>query len=214
MKQDIIKKTRYKEWVRLGKDLFNDEHQVLIYAMQLILYSDPSTKNPYHNPQHMMAVALRACNIYLETDSDDDHSIKINNAQNLFIAASLHDVAHSAGKQSDTINIEKAVAYTDQLLIDFGMNHKSKNGVLDIIRCTQYPFVTEPKTLAQQCIRDADLLMCLEPDWDEFFDGLKTELSLPEMTEEDNLKWISQQKFYTTKGKELVCEYLSVKGIL
>src|SRR6478752_924103 len=64
---------------------------------------NPSQNAPYHNTGHLFTVAINCAEAadYYELGKDE----KIT----LFLSGLYHDYGHSAGKQSDIINISQAV---------------------------------------------------------------------------------------------------------
>lgn len=195
----MYKAKRLLNWTKLGNSLIKDDLEKLLSFMS----KNKSANAPYHNNQHMMAVALLADRIYLEesSKSEEDYANKCQQRIILFYAASLHDYNHSMGELSDSENIK----ITNESIKEFFKNPYLYDTVSDIIKITEFPFVAEPFNLVQKCLRDADLLMSLEPDWDEFFEGLKQETGI-QITQEENKEWVRSQKFYTPTALRLLIE--------
>lgn len=189
---DIIQEERKKKWFELGYTLFNTQEYLIdaVYE-QMVEYN---TTQPYHNIQHLMAVALKSNEILSNTITDTIQYHLL--AKNLFIAACFHDVDHSGGKLTDSENIERAVTRLRQFWqrprTFVGMDLES---IIQAIRCTEYPFVKPPYSLNDMCLRDADLLMMLEPDSEYFFVGLAKEMETS-FTYEDNIEWLKKQTFF------------------
>jgi len=165
---------------------------------------------PYHNRAHMQAVAHTANIILTNTLSESPARDKMEVL--LFVAASLHDLNHSAGKDEDAENIRNAVALIEN---EVDKNIKSiardfLNSVINTIRVTEFPFIKEPETLVQMCLRDADLLMVLESDFEAFQAGLSVETN-KHISYKDTIEFLSNQTFFTKYGKKLFSDYLNSK---
>jgi hypothetical protein len=98
----------------------------------------------------------------------------------LVAAAMFHDFNHSGGRFSDDVNIYVAV----QGLIEQNKGVLSSTELeetVDILKITKYPFSSDPKTLAQKIIRDADLMQVYEPSLRQVvkqYRGLKREIEV------------------------------------
>lgn len=140
---------------------------ILSMAFKHIVGNNTSNYAPYHHFHHMMTVTKWA------EELAEDEEILTGTATwyELMLACMFHDINHSMGELPDSENVENAVA----AYLEF---HTSKisfrsdvpiNGhaVIGIINATQYPYVIDDKDLniCQAIIRDADLLISLEPDW-------------------------------------------------
>lgn len=134
--------------------------------LDYITINNPSSYAPYHNNVHMEQMEAIAMSIYIKdavAGSEDQRMV-------LTLASLMHDFNHSAGEKPDSENITAAVS----ALTEFCHNHskilksmRNKPGARDeylrvtaiaAIRCTQFPFVREPVTLVEKCMRDADVL--------------------------------------------------------
>lgn len=192
----LIRKQREATWDQVTSNLLGDD-KVLQIRLRQTVSQNPSKDLPYHNNQHMFAVALRAVEIWRY----QSEKYLTSELQDLFIAASLHDYGHSGGKLSDSENIAIASKKVRDVVRD--LPEKRIESIVELVQVTQYPFTKEPSTIEQKCIRDADLLTHLEPDYDTFLLGLATELSVPPISKEDNLAWFKEQTFYTARGQLL-----------
>jgi hypothetical protein len=131
----------------------------------------------------------------------------------LGLAALYHDYDHSGGTESDTMNVRRAIHafYTD---CPRDLTSLQTKQVEACIAVTEYPFVTEPCTIEQKIIRDADLLQILELEWYEHVVlGLRAEFkvggkdySIKDMLQ-GQLNFLNEyvpNKLYTEWAKELV----------
>lgn len=116
----------------------------------------------YHNDDHCISVMILADRLYSEISGE-------NTAHYALVCAAIaHDANHSLGKLSDDQNIERAL----DVVSDYFAPRSSRNlrsfllEVQRLISITRYPFLpqNEPKTLAEKCIRDADLMYAMHPD--------------------------------------------------
>lgn len=113
--------------------------------------------NPYHNNKHMIEVARLADRLYkaesyvptVPVAGDVQRAI-------LLTAAMLHDLNHTGGAHKDNLNIHFAIdgirAYLHEYPKEF------VEAVVDLVKLTEYPFVKEPVTIIDKCMRDADIL--------------------------------------------------------
>lgn len=194
-----IQWNRYYRWNQLRYVLLSNEIGIFQTIKEnLRVYNN---HQPYHNRHHMMAVALRADSLYqgstVYPKSDEDRKI-------LYMAASLHDLGHSAGALTDDRNIENTIHLIKRIVPE-----KYIDAVTRLIRITEYPFQRTPFIIDEKCLRDADLLMILEDDWSVFFKGLSRELNLPQLTLQDNVKWLKEQILYLDQSQYLLEECLT-----
>lgn len=125
----------------------------MLDAIDYVQRNNPGRINPYHNTDHMFHVARLALLIY----SRESKNGCLGSQLALFVAAMFHDYNHSAGILSDDENIEAAVkAATWYLHVS---NLKDLIPTVEAaIRCTRYPYIKEPESLIEKCLRDADVL--------------------------------------------------------
>lgn len=137
-------------------------HKVVRDAFRHVINSNDAQHNPYHNTDHLLFVAQKCYEGGLYHQLDD------NQIDALIVAALFHDFNHSGGEHPDWYNVKVAV----NSFRDFFMDGKYHDGefyddVIDIIRGTEYPYVT-PKdilTIRQKIIRDADLMQATADNW-------------------------------------------------
>lgn len=150
-----------------------------------MIENNPAGNNPYHNNEHLYTVALHCHDAAFYHDlGKDDHRV-------LFLAALYHDYAHTAGSNSDTVNICKSVAWAIhhiESLEDF--TAEQMNTVADIIHATIQPSNLHNGSLSvsQKIIRDADMMQWLEPDAEKFLSGLSKEMN-------QEISWASTKEF-------------------
>jgi len=149
-----------------------------------------------------MAVILKsnelACLMHM---SDEDKKL-------LFIAAMFHDCDHSYGYSNDYVNVCAAVNAFNKKLKNNSYNNilnltqKQIDVICAAIMCTMYPFRMQPVNDIETCLRDADLMMSLEEDADDFARGLTAEFKNSGtnliVTKEEMLKFARSQVLYTT----------------
>jgi hypothetical protein len=136
-----------------------------IYQMQQLLLKDlednPSKDAPYHNNYHMVLMSRIAVVILNDITTIPDIVIDHEWATLVVMTAGmLHDYAHTAGKSKDSTNILRAYIHAESFIDNcpIPFPDRMKELVLDAIRCTEYPFVIEPKNYIERVIRDADIL--------------------------------------------------------
>jgi len=128
--------------------------QIYNYVME----TNPSSDLPYHNNFHLDQVckfALLGADYYQLSDNDK---------KLLAISALFHDYNHTGSGKNDDINIENAInafiEFNNQDIKKFKsfLTEDESNKVIDLIKATRYPYMTDPKTLLQQILRDSDFL--------------------------------------------------------
>lgn len=160
---------------------------------------------PYHNTNHCLQVAETALMLYTSDLTDQSR----NNSAELYVAAAFHDFNHSGGAEVDSVNIKRAIREVANYIsivstpVDLKM-------VADIIRCTEFPFVYEPVTLEQKCIRDADLIYVMSTDYISEAVRLHAELSIAGKTEmslkqflQRNADFYKSVVMFTETGKRI-----------
>jgi len=138
---------------------------------------NPSAGAPYHNAQHEAAV------VTLVYEAGLYHNLGRRELRALVVAAAMHDFDHSAGALPDSKNIEAAVeglyllhtavAFTSSAITD------SETALAEqLIRVTQYPYISGTNDLLEDIMRDADLMMPMlaDPLRADLFKGLAREM--------------------------------------
>jgi hypothetical protein len=135
----------------------------------LLANSGSHVLNKYHNVLHELQNVYYAWSCYMN-ESGPDRTGPIISA--LLYASLFHDHNHSGGILSDEYNVARAVEFAQREL-------NLKDGILDIIRCTQFvdgKFPIEPTNLAERCIRDADLMTVYSYEGHQLTVGLFEEI--------------------------------------
>lgn len=150
----------------------------LEFVWEYVLENNIGAKNTYHNNDHMMYVAIKSVELFLlETkEGMGDTHMPI---PALLVAGMLHDINHSGGEEEDDVNIERALAVLDSMAGTLDEKHYTgfSADVESIIQVTQYPFVLDPDTLEEKCIRDADILYSTTPNAvGVIMEGLRSEM--------------------------------------
>ena len=172
------------------------------------------TPNPYHNTQHMMTIALNAFRIYQSEALLTGETQELYGHVKVLVAGMLHDFNHSGGDYSDDENIENAIRdgldkMAGTLDAKFGTGFSDE--VERLIRCTEYPFVRQPHSLAAKALRDADLLQSIEPNGVTLIlEGLRSEMqvrlgkqiTVQEMYE-GQIKFLEAAELFTQTGQAL-----------
>lgn len=116
-----------------------------------ITLKNPSSNAPYHNSIHEALVFNYCYQGAVKLDLlEKEKTI-------LLLAAAFHDFDHTAGAQSDDVNIERACAgFKEAKLI---MSDNDYDEVINLIKITRYPYIREPKTLSEMILLDADKMM-------------------------------------------------------
>lgn len=140
----------------------------------------------YHDWYHTccMIVNCAAGYEYMAKDITANESERIT-MNSLLLAAAFHDIGHTGGREPDAVNVSIALTLCSEFMSLMKINTRGiarssvdKQMVLDLIQVTQFPFKLEPTTIAQEIIRDSDLLQILEPTWyDVIYQNLFTEIN-------------------------------------
>lgn len=138
---------------------------------------NPSNNLPYHNWYHAL------CMVEKVVEGANFHYLPYRSIRHLVVAALFHDFAHTGGKESDTININRALqglwAFADRSpgrTVSPGIDMFE---VEELIGVTEYPYVLDPLCAEHKIIRDADLMQGFRETWKEMIiDGLRQELAV------------------------------------
>lgn len=135
----------------------------------------------YHDTYHAHCVVL---NCY---EGACFENLPFLETRALLLGALFHDFNHSGGVLPDEENIKLALEGLERAQLkhryycDVPLSDEELELAEQAIRITKYPYEAEPITLAQQIIRDADLMQPYEEDPSvlrEQYLGLKSELEL------------------------------------
>lgn len=187
-----MKSNRELRVLEILRELGLSEEHASIVSSQ-----NPSQNAPYHNSGHLLTVALNCAEAadYYELGKDE----KIT----LFLSGLYHDYGHSAGKQSDIINISQAVlCATRNISALEHLPNKALDVIADNIHATVQPSLLHGAelTLQQKIIADADMMQWHEHDADDFMAGLSIELGFP-VTWESTKEFLSQYNPKTSWGR-------------
>lgn len=167
--------------------------------------------NPYHNLYHELGCVYwaHACLVNSAQTAITDDLITVS------IAALFHDHNHSGGRHSDQVNVIRALRFVNRRLRSI-FSPVRVESVGAIIRCTEFTdgkFPCEPKTLAQQCMRDADLMSIYSPEGRQLLIGLAHELNVDLVVEErkfldGNTRFLNSATMYTEYGEYMKSTFL------
>lgn len=178
--------------------------------------------NPYHNLTHELSVVYYAYTAYVNEPHANETQIRgASDVYDLLIAALFHDHNHSGGKELDPENIQRAIAFVNgpefnknaPYTTGLGWDNGRKIRITDIIRVTMFrdgEFPMSPATLAQSCIRDADLMSIYTHEGRALLVGLFRELgkdiincseAQQKVMLENNYEFLNKAKMFTQYGK-------------
>lgn len=152
--------------------LYLQEHD-LGHAHAYVSLMNASNNVPYHNFDHLLIVTKWCGRLagMLRLPEFETRAV--------LLAAIFHDFAHSGGHFEDSVNIERAINGLREFCTIHRIDSATFEFAADCIRVTEFPFVREPSNLAQQIIRDADLLQSTEPNFEEvLLSGLRKEIEV------------------------------------
>lgn len=173
--------------------------------------------NPYHNHTHCYYVNRMGEQLLAHYGQPPSRE---------FIWATLfHDYDHSGGEHTDDVNIDNAVNGVKEAIKTYNEHYDSETFDIEkiesLIRCTTYingVFPYEPKTLEEECVRDADLMsISLSDDIALYFmKGLYYEIfkkikMTPEEFSKNNIIFLKEAKYYTEPANMYVHDELDYK---
>ena len=151
--------------------IYNDD--ILRVVLNYIIDNCQGNDNPYHNINHLLHTFEQAHAVGIAEKVNDSDLF------NLKVAALIHDADHSAGKQTDDVNIQRAKIVLADII---NTNHIAKKIDIELVHslldATEYPYVIMPDKLThlQQIMRDIDLSQMFESNWvHQIIMGLGTE---------------------------------------
>jgi hypothetical protein len=180
----------------------------LEYYLKVLITENSGNNNFYHNFQHTTTVMMNVYHISLHED------LSRKKIRLLLIAALFYDFNHSGGKLNDSENIKLAI---DAFKKYSKESDKHNKFIIDIIKCTQYPYNVEEDenlTKCQKIIRDADCLHSIEDNFiQQILFGLNKECgnNLTITTLKNQIKFIEELKVFTYIGKSKYKSNLSKK---
>lgn len=142
----------------------------------------------YHNIQHLYTVALRAFSggIY--------HEFGFRQQRVLFLAALLHDIAHTgSGDVCDSVNVEISSNTAKSLLKnDNSFTDQEKNLIVELILGTDNYNHVSSQNKMQHILNDADIMQVFEDDLDVWIDRL-TDEKQENITIESSIQFLESQ---------------------
>lgn len=165
---ELLKQKREKKVIVAAQWLQLEEF------LQYVINTNPSSKAPYHNNQHLFTVSINALDaaVYYRLD---DKTKKV-----LLAAALFHDYDHTCGKEDDFENIQRAIKSFQEKNEQYNwFADEESQIIINLIKSTEFPHKKSSKgLLEQQILRDADLLQTLEDDAEIWIQGLFEEQGL------------------------------------
>lgn len=191
-----------------------DKYELAAIVNQFGLDGD-HVDNPYHNQIH--------CKHVYDMGEKLLSSMGLEPSDEFIWAALFHDYNHSGGKTSDDENIQKAIVGVTKAATTLKQtiaNFKpvDLSVIASMIECTKFTgvFPNEPKTIEEQCLRDADLMTVFAGTDTAvmLLNGLYEEMLIknPSLTKQEfvtrNVEFLTNAKYYTEPARELVEKYL------
>jgi hypothetical protein len=183
--------------------------------------------NPYHNLTHELGVVYWAYACFVNSAPHGEDMMTVIESQylipKLIMAGLFHDHNHSGGRDTDDVNVDRAV---DFVLTKFG--HKNMidhfgarwSEIRTAIDCTVFvdgKFPVEPQTFVAKCIRDADLMSIYTNEGRHLLLGLLDEMKIArplspndvDKIVNDTSKFLFECNMYTTFGQYMQANYLT-----
>jgi len=203
-----MKYIKTKDMMKRGRDIYDYilSREVLASAFKYIVLNNKSNNAPYHHFHHMMTVTKW---VYL---GSGQYPAKMTSeiSTSLVISAMFHDMNHSMGELPDSENVKNAITAFNKWYTSFVKPPEFVNPkmVEENIKATEYPYVvnTVNMTLSQKIIRDADLMVALEPDWfQNIMLGLTKEFKSDNVSKtiQGNIEFHKNIKMCTSWGENL-----------
>ena len=160
----------------------------LLDAHAYFMANNPSAHLPYHNLYHANTVILH-CH-----DGAMEMGLGRKETRSLLLGAMFHDFAHSGGNRPDDENIAAAVSGLESWCRKSGAPPGLLEGARRIVRITRFPHLDRPASLAEEIIRDADLMQIYAPEWQkQILGGLRRELCISQGREIGIIEMIALQ---------------------
>jgi len=161
-----------------------------------ILRTNRGNGNGYHNTKHMFDAGKNGWKIWNVEVGDESYACDTPEYRLVDVITALlwHDYDHSGGHQPDVENIEDACNAFDHWCSldefqDIVKRHNysgaNANCVKRLIRITEFPFIHEPRYIAEKIVRDSDLLYSFKDEAGPILHGLYSELSAAGKLPED-----------------------------
>jgi hypothetical protein len=179
----------------------------------LLARSGSHLLNPYHNLHHELGCVYwaHACAVNSGNLVTSDMHMTA-----LLIGALFHDHNHSGGRLPDRRNVEMAMSFVRHRLYGI-VSEATKDEAEAIIRCTEFTngiFPIYPRTGAQGCMRDADLMSIYSFEGRELLIGLGQEMGYTFTNDHDTFiensrTFLTGAQMYTDYGKYMQATFLS-----
>ncbi len=188
--------------------------------IRTIAQHNPSANAPYHNTDHMVAVAKTAHILLRHTEAAGLRVIDSTDRLVVVLAALIHDFDHSTRSDAARPNIAQAIAGGLPLLEPYLASHVQRPNaaaqITALVEATYYPkeghgplpptpagWTQEQFQEAAMILRDADILSALLPESQRnTVLGLRIELSqdLPQPPALD--KWVGDNCLFHSKQRQ------------
>ena len=170
-------------------------------AMHYIACENRGNDVLYHSNQHMFGTAVIANYLYVKGDGRYCPYEHVT----LILSSLLHDIWHSGGNTNDAENIKRVLDNLPKHFLDYRPEMSRS------IQCTEYPFIKEPRSYNEECLRDADILYAtLMGDPKIIMEDLRKEIEVSQARNISYREMLDGQrafsenvKFYTELGKRL-----------
>lgn len=145
-----------------------EEHRLLRLAFKYFMQENAALYAPYHNALHMLSVLKYTDWIIRNEKAIGEYEPDEADEISLLLAAIFHDMNHTAGRETDDVNVSNAkYAFNDFLSIvgDEDMREEwLKERVYKLIDATRFPYTIHASDLSheQKILRDADLMQPFE----------------------------------------------------
>jgi hypothetical protein len=152
----------------------------LTIALDMYRRLNPSANLPYHNEYHT------ECMIANVFEGAIFEGLPLAKIRPLALGANCHDAFHTGGEHPDSENIIRAMDFLAAVInmckyTDDEITVDEINAAEDYISITEYPYVSEPISIGEKIIRDADLMQAYEADpilLAKQYKGLKDEIEV------------------------------------
>lgn len=142
-----------------------------IEKLMVLVRSGSHNFNPYHNTLHELQHVYWSMACFGNATEDVPKGDPEVNA--LLIASLFHDHNHSGGRLTDDLNVERARAFV-QIELD---GNAQTDALIAVTQFVDGKFPVEPTNLAEQCMRDADLMSIYSREGQNLLLGLFEEMS-------------------------------------
>jgi hypothetical protein len=181
--------------------------------------------NPYHNLEHELGVVYWSYACAINSSAYDDGSLVLapslrdNELQALIGAALFHDHNHSGGLVTDDINVKRASEFVSSnatyQLFGSSFSYSILRPNIEVTEFLNGKFTRAPKTFAQRCIRDADLMSIYTVEGRNLLVNLFEELKIDIKDEKQravalvkNAEFLRSAEMFTSFGRAMKEQHL------